>query len=235
MIINTVERSEHESLTAAAASVLTCPLHLCSQVVPGWVGVCRFCCFAVQQYCSTATAALPRPHNGNISQSWFITGRHQRVARVPSLKNSQTGSKVKTAHHSFMTLLYPFKPAQSFIFHYWRDAGADTLRISGFFFFFVSNFIQLGLIKHLRQRGTRLQVCNSWSLSLMWDLYFIKLCKACSPGGSDRLIFKWTDLFQITSVKLWTDYWINLSTEPWFRLYWETHETTHTHAHTQQW
>lgn len=105
---------------------------------------------------------------------------------------------------------------------------------SGFlgFFFFVSNFIQLGLIKHLRQRGTRLQVCNGWSLSLMSDLYFIKLCKACSPGGSDRLIFKWTDLFQITSVKLWTDYWINLSTKPWFRLYWETHETTQTHAHT---
>lgn len=234
MIINTVERSEHESLRAAAASVLTCPLHLCPQVVPGWVGVCRFCCFAVQQYCSTATAALPRPHNGNISQSWFITGRHQRVARVPSLKTSHTGSKVKTAHHSFMTLLYPFKPAQSFIFHYWRDAGADTLRIS-VLFFFVSNFIQLGLIKHLRQRGTRLQVCNGRSLSLMWDLYFIKLCKACSPGGSDRLIFKWTDLFQITLVKLWTDYGINLSTKPWCKLYWETHETTHTHAHTQQW
>lgn len=133
MIINTVERSEHESLTAAAASVLTCPLRLCPQVVPGWVGVSRFCCFAVQQYCSTATAALPRPHNGNISQSWFITGRHRRVARVPSLRTSHTGSKVKTAHRSFMTHLYPFKPAQSYIFHYWRDTQEQTP--SGFLFF----------------------------------------------------------------------------------------------------
>lgn len=231
MIINTVERSEHESLTAAAASVLTCPLHLCPQVVPGWVGVCRFCCFAVQQYCSTATAALPRPHNGNISQSWFITGRHQRVARVPSLTLA-----LKSRQHIIHSwLFFILSNLHNPLFFIIEEMQEQTPSGFLFFFFFVSNFIQLGLIKHLRQRGTRLQVCNGWSLSLMWDLYFIKLCKACSPGGSDRQIFKWTDLFQITSVKLWTDYWINLSTKPWCRLYWETHETTHTHAHTQQW